>query len=177
MKIRFRIGAGKRNHQGNEQRGEQSLRQQNWPVTPPSPWSLGSPVSGGTAPTENPADHSLRRGTACCARCDASDRRYSLADRSSMRAAASWLRIQPQASGQPTAPRTKKPFKTVQFPSISNRFWLKNRSYRNQRTKPRLTGARTAFSDSGLLRDFCANFAPPELHQEHPAVAWKTLES
>lgn len=73
MKIRFRIGAEQSNGQGSQERGKQSPRQQNWPVTPPSPWSLGSPVSSWTPPTENPADHSLRRGTARCARCNTAD--------------------------------------------------------------------------------------------------------
>jgi hypothetical protein len=47
---------------------------------------------------------------------------------------------------------TKNPREITQLSRISNRFWPKNRSYSKQTTKPCLTGARTAFSDSGYLR-------------------------
>jgi uncharacterized protein len=43
-----------------------------------------------------------------------------------------------------------------QLSDISNRFCPKNRSYRNQRIKPRLTGSRIACSGSRFLRDFAS---------------------
>jgi hypothetical protein len=165
MKIRFRIGA----EQGRQQtRTECPLSadtktcRQDRPVTPPSPWSPGWPGSSGTPPIENPVDHSFRRGAACCARCRASDQRRSLANSRSTPTVASWLQFQAQPTDQPTVPTTKNPLKTVQFSDKSNRFWPKNRSYRKQAIKPCLTGARTAFSDSG----FCAVFPSAAVEEE-----------
>jgi hypothetical protein len=71
MKIRFRTDV--------EQGGEQS-RRQHCPVNSTSAWSPRGPVSSGTPPTQNPADKSLRRGAACCARLSAVDRRHSIDD-------------------------------------------------------------------------------------------------
>jgi hypothetical protein len=64
-----------------------------------------------------------------------------------------WLELgRPVGSNPQAAPATTKPHKSGQLSDISNRFWPKNRSYRKQTIKPRLTGARTAFSDSSFLR-------------------------
>jgi hypothetical protein len=41
-----------------------------------SPWSPRRSLSLGMPPTKNPADHPLRRGAACCARCDQPDQRH-----------------------------------------------------------------------------------------------------
>ena len=45
-----------------------------------SPWSPQCPGSTAPPPTENRADHSPRRGAACCARCNVADQQCSLAD-------------------------------------------------------------------------------------------------
>jgi hypothetical protein len=65
-----------------------------------------------------------------------------------------WLdRITPQTTPPTKKPREIPPFgshaaqRDVQFSDISNRFWPKNRSYRKQSIKPRLTGARTAYNE------------------------------
>src|ERR1700677_4248578 len=47
-----------------------------------------------------------------------------------------------------------------QFPDISNRFCLKNRSYRKQTTKPCLTGSRIARCVTGSLHDSRTLFVP-----------------
>src|SRR5271163_1292648 len=47
-----------------------------------------------------------------------------------------------------------------QFPDISNRFWLKNRSYRKQTIKPCLTGSRIAQCAIGSLQDSRTLFVP-----------------
>jgi hypothetical protein len=177
MKITFRIVAELGNEQGKELRSEQSLRSQRCPVYPPSPWSTRCLVSKGTSPTKDLADHSLRRGIACCASCDASDRRYALADRGSLRAIASRLRFQPQPVGHRTAPTSKRPREITQFSGISTRFWSKSRSCRKQTIKPFLPGARTAQCDALFLRDFCANFALARPPRERPPVAWRALKS
>ncbi len=180
MKISFRIGP-------EQQGGEQSPRQADRPVTPPSPWSPRCPASSVIPRTESPADHSLRRGTACCARCSVSHQRHSLAISRSMPAFASCLRFQVPPAGSATAcepsytpqslPTTKNSHENMQVSAISNRFWPKNRSYRKQKTKPCLTGSRIARCEVPFLRDFCASFAPAKLHQERPPVAWRTTQS
>jgi len=59
------------------------------------------------------------------------------------------------SNAQKSAPTTRKLLKIERFfakwAPTSNRFWPKNRCYRKQRTKPRLTGTRTAISDFGFL--------------------------
>ena len=144
MKIRFRIGAEQSNGQGSQERGKQSPRQQNWPVTPPSPWSLGSPVSSWTPPTENPADHSLRRGTARCARCNTADQGHPLASSRSIPGIAPCPDFNHSELANGPLLRQRKRSKTVQFHGISNRNWPTNRSYRKQMIKPCLTGTRIA---------------------------------
>jgi hypothetical protein len=160
MKIRFRTDA----EQGAERNAEQSRRQESsadstspqqhcsanpisswWPhrrrfVNPILTWSLRSRNSNALPPTENCADHFLRRGAACCARSNAADQRYPLADIRSKRAVADPLPYNMGSLTQQFAP------KIVQFSPICNRFWPKNRCSRKQTTKPLLTGARTAFS-------------------------------
>jgi hypothetical protein len=156
MKTRFRIARDRGNDQGDGHGGEQS-RRQDYSVNPMPLWSPRWHVSAGAPPTKNPADHSPRKGTACCARC-------SIADQRRTSAINPWI---------PTvvSPTTKNLCEFTQFPVISNRFWLKNRSYRKQKTKPCLTGARTAFSDSRFSRDFRANFAPAVPHRNCFPVA------
>ena len=177
MKIRFRIGGDQGNEHGKEQRGEQGPRLSVVTTAPGSPWWSRSVASSRTPPTENRADHSLRRGAARCARFRGADQRCLLAVTRSARAVAYWLRFLPLPAGQQNAPETKQPSKTVQFPDISNRHRLKNRSCRKQTTKPCLTGARTAQCGALFLRDFCANFAPADLRLKRPPVAQRTTQS
>jgi hypothetical protein len=147
MKIRFRTGAVPRSDQRNERSVEQpSRQQQNWPVTPPSTRSLESPVSTRTPPAENSADRSLRRGAACCARCNAADQNRPLATSRSMPGIAYRLQFRLQPAGKRTALAARESRKNLQFSGISNRFCAKNRSYRKQTIKPSLTGSRTDFS-------------------------------
>jgi hypothetical protein len=128
---------------GAEQDGEQSPRQ-HCSVNRPLSWSSRGPITSGAPPTKNPPDKSLRRGTACCARCSPADRRQPLAITRSIPAVASWLRFQPQLASPRTSPEPEKRVETERSSDISNRFWPKNRSYRKQTTKPRLTGSRIA---------------------------------
>jgi hypothetical protein len=64
---------------------------------------------------------------------------------------------------QKSTPATRKLLKIerffVKWAPTSNRFWVKNRSCRKQRTKPRLTGTRIAISDFGFLALFIKNSA------------------
>jgi hypothetical protein len=81
------------------------------------------------------ADHSLRRGTACCARCNAAERRYPLAD----------TRSTPATAGpRPYTARLMQQFvsKTSHCPYISTRFCTKSRSHTKHTTKPCLPGSR-----------------------------------
>jgi hypothetical protein len=61
----------------------------------------------------------------------------------------------PCRNTQRAAPTTRKSLKNervfAKWAPTSNRFWPKNRCCRKQRTKPRLTGARTHISDFGFL--------------------------
>jgi hypothetical protein len=118
MKIWFRTEAGR----GGEQSPQQH-RSVN-PTSPKSLWSPQHPVSSDTSPTKNPVAHSLRRGTACYARCNALDRRRSLALGRSIPA---------------VAPRRR-----TQFPRTSTRFCRKSRTCTKQTIKPFLRGARIA---------------------------------
>jgi hypothetical protein len=176
VKIKLRIGAEHGNAQGKVQHSEQSLRQQDRTVHPPSPWSPRSHVSSATSPTKNPADGFLRRGAARCARFTVADQRPSLAAARSTPAVLPWLRFLPQPAGQQTASATIQPSKTVQVPDISNRNWLKNRSGRKQKTKPCLTGARIAQCHARFLRDSSVNFLPAEPNRGRPPVAWSAIE-
>jgi len=128
---------------GAEQDGEQSP-QQHCSVNPPLSWSPRGPVSGYMPPTQNPTGQPPRRGTACCARCSAADQRHSLTASRTVPSVASWLRLQPQPTSSRTLPAREKRIETAQCSAISNRFWPKNRSYRKQTIKPRLTGSRIA---------------------------------
>jgi hypothetical protein len=189
MKIKFRSGAEQGNEHGKEQRGEQWPRLSVVTTAPGSPWCSRSIASSRTPPTENRADHSLRRGAgACalfasrmssrgCARFTVADQRPSLAAARSTPAVLPWLRFLPQPAGQQNAPATKQPSKIVRVPDISNRNWLKNRSYRKQTTKPCLTGARTAQCDAIFFPDFGVNFLPAEPDRDRPPVARRTIES
>jgi len=185
-KIRFRIGPEQHNDEGNEHGGEQSRRQP-WSVYQTPPWSPQCLVSSRTPPTENPVDHSLRRGTACCARFSVVAQRHSLAISRSIPPIASWLRFQAQPGRSATAyepsslprtlPTTKNWREITQLSGISTRFWSKSRSYRKQTTKPLLPGSRIARCHALSLRDFSANFAPAELRRCRPLVAQRTTQS
>jgi hypothetical protein len=81
------------------------------------------------------ADHSLRRGTACCALCNAAERRYPLAD----------TRSTPATAGpRPYTARLTQQFvsKTSHCPYISTRFCTKSGSHTKHATKPSLPGSR-----------------------------------
>jgi hypothetical protein len=153
MKIRFRTDV--------ERSGEQSRRQQ-CSVNPTSSWSPRGLVSSGIPPTQNPADHSLRRGAACCAR-------FSAADQSLRRGAGAWALFASRMSSRGCARRSvsdrRHPLANSgsrpairlpliicpQFDYISNRNWPTNRSYRKQKRKPCLTGTGIARCDSSEL--------------------------
>jgi hypothetical protein len=94
-----------------------------------------APVLCPSAARITPADHSLRRGTACCARCNAAERRYPLAD----------TRSTPATAGpRPYTARLMQQFvsKTSHCPYISTRFCTKSRSHTKHTTKPCLPGSR-----------------------------------
>jgi hypothetical protein len=135
MKIGFRIG--------DEQHGGQSP-QHHCSANPPLAWSPRGPVSDYPPPTQKPTDDFLRRGTACSARCSATDRRQSLATTRSIPAVASWLPFKPQPASPWSSPAPEKPVKTAQHSDISTRFWPKSRSCRKQTIKPCLPGSRIA---------------------------------
>jgi hypothetical protein len=158
MRIRFRIGPEQRNEQGNGHGGKQSPPQ-DCLVHPPSSCSPRCLVSSRPPPTENPVDHSLRRGTACCARCSTADQCHSLAHTRS------------------AVPTTKNCREITQLSGISTRFWSKSRSYRKQKTKPCLPGSRIAQCEVLFLLDSCASFAPAKLLLKRPPVAWRTTQS
>jgi len=160
MKFRFRIGA--------KQDGEQS-RGQDCPVNPSPLWSLRWFGTTGIPPAKNHAEVFLRRGAACCARLSGADQRHSLANCRS-------IPVEPNSIPQAFR-KTKNSREITHFSGISNRFWLKNRSCRKQKTKPCLTGSRIAQCSALFLRDFCANFAPAELHRDPPPVARRTTQS
>jgi hypothetical protein len=87
------------------------------------------------------ADHSLRRGTACCARCDAANRRYPLADAHSKPGI---LPLRLLSATLCTAPVATIRADFAQFSDISTRFCPKSRSHTKHATKPRLPGSRIA---------------------------------
>jgi hypothetical protein len=168
MKIRFRIGPHRRNDQGNEQRREQPPQHQ-CPVNLTSLWSPRGLVSSGTL-TENHAENFVRRGTgACahfasrmssrgCARRSAAYERRSSADSRSVSTIARPGQFQPQPTGPPTATTIEKQRRILQSSGVSNRFWPENRSYRKQRIKPSLTGARMHIRPFGFLALFADRF-------------------
>ena len=178
MKITFRIGGEQGSEQRKERRSEQSPPQWSFSVdTTGLIWtcSCRSLDSSRTPPTENCADHSLRRGAACCARCSAFDQRRSSAGTRSILPIASSPQFQ-APPGQRTA-LTENSREITQFSRISTRFWSKSRSYRKQTIKPLLPGATTAQCDAPFLRDFRANFALAEFDRDRPPAAWRALES
>jgi hypothetical protein len=136
MKFWFRIGPD----QGNEQDGPQP------------------PPSSCAQPAEKRADHFLRRGTARCARCSVADKRHPLANTRSIPPVVPPCQFQAQPSSPKASPTTEKRREIAQFSDISNRFWCKNRSYRKQKTKPCLTGARTHIRHFGFRALFANRF-------------------
>jgi hypothetical protein len=135
---------------GAEQDGEHSLRQ-HCSVNPPLSWTPRGPVISGTPTTKTPADQSLRRGTACCARCSVAEECHSSAITRSISAVASWLRPEPQPTSPQTSPAPEKRVETARHSGISTRFWPKSRNYRKQTIKPCLPGSRIAQCDSREL--------------------------
>jgi hypothetical protein len=103
----------------------------------PSDDATFAPVLCPSAARITPADHSLRRGTACCARCNAADRRYPLADTRSIPASAAPL---------PLIARSTQQFvpKKGHFSVTPTRFCPKSRSHTKHTTKPPLPGSRFA---------------------------------
>ena len=103
----------------------------------PSDDATFAPVLCPSAARITPADHSLRRGTACCARCNAADRRYPLADTRSIPASAAPL---------PLIARLTQQFvpKKGHFSVTPTRFCAKSRSHTKHTTKPCLPGSRFA---------------------------------
>jgi hypothetical protein len=154
--------------QGSEQGGEQSRRQHR-SVNPTPPQSPRWPVSSGTPPAEIRAENSLRRGTACCARCSVADERYALANSRSISAVAPMrqFQLQPLPYIPPLPPQFGR--ETGQLSGISNRNWPTNRSYTKHTTKPRLTGTRIArggFRNAGLSRAQSRGVSPALLSLE-----------
>jgi hypothetical protein len=122
------------------------------------------------------AGHSLRRGTACCARCNAADQRCPLADAAfgSRQGTASAVPNCAQTSGvstpevrgtnSPTLYQTgsthllalaqEGPLTISHCSRISTRFCTKSRSHTKHTTKPCLPGSRIAhFASRTLQRD------------------------
>jgi hypothetical protein len=141
--------------EGSGQADEQS-RQQDSYVDSMSLWPLLWPVSSGTPLIENRADHSLRRGAACCARYSAADVHHLSADACATPTPVDPRHFERNVAARRQVVQPKTCAENGQFSDISNRFWPKNRSYRKQTIKPRLTGARTAISDFRFLAPFVA---------------------
>jgi hypothetical protein len=177
MKISFRIGPIGGTIRATSRLASNRGGGQDCPDDPTSIWWLRWFVATGIPRTENPVDPSLRRGTACCARCNAADQFPSLDATRSTPAVLPWLRFLPQPSGQRTAPSARKPLKSAQFSGISTRFWSKSRSYRKQTIKPFLPGSRIAQCGARFFRDFGVNFLPTEPNRERPPVVRRTLQS
>jgi hypothetical protein len=134
---------------GAEQDGEHSPRQ-HCSANPQLPRSPRGQFSRYTPPTKPPAEDSLRRGAACCARFSAADQLQSSTTRS-IPAVESWLRFQSQPASPRTSPAAEKTPEAARHSGISTRFWPKSRSYRKQTIKPCLPGSRIAQSDSREL--------------------------
>jgi tetratricopeptide (TPR) repeat protein len=130
----------------------------------------------GASPLENRAGL-LRRGAACCARCSLTAKLQRLADSRPPYAISSPPQIQAQSASPLTLSAKREPreskwlFRTglatssrlVQrefggeyglLDNISTRFWPKSRSYRKQKIKPFLPGARTAYRVLLFLAQF-----------------------
>src|ERR1700689_297019 len=152
MKICFRIGPD----QGSEQAGPQPPER--YSSAHPTAWSPRSALSSASLRTKSPADHSLRRGTACCARCSVARQRYPLAITCSIAAVAHPLKFQARPTSPKTSSATGKRREIIEFYGISNRFWPKNGSYRKQTIKHRLTGAGTHIKDFSFLALFAYRF-------------------
>jgi len=152
MKIWFRTNP----EHGSDKAGDQS-RWQDRPVDPMSLWSLLCPVSSGTPLIENRADHSLRRGAACCARYSAANVHHPSADACATPAPVDPRHFKRNVAARRQVVQPKTYAETGQFSYISNRFWPKNRSYRKQTIKPRLTGARNPISNLQFLAPFLAS--------------------
>jgi hypothetical protein len=129
--------------QGSGQAVERS-RQRYRSVDPASYWSFQWPVSSGTSPIKSRADHSLRRGAACCARDSAADVHHPLADACLTPAANVPRNFTRSAAVRRQLAQPKKRMETRQLSGISTRHRLKSRSNRKQRIKPPLPGTRIA---------------------------------
>jgi hypothetical protein len=129
--------------QGSGQAVERS-RQRYRSVDPASYWSFQWPVSSGTSPIKSRADHSLRRGAACCARDSTADVHHPLADACLTPAANVPRNFTRSAAVRRRLDQPKKRMETRQLSGISTRHRLKSRSYRKQTIKPGLPGTRIA---------------------------------
>jgi hypothetical protein len=129
---------------GTVQGGEQSARQHSSanPTSPKSTWPPRRPVLSDTSPAKNPANHSLRRGTACCARCRAADQRRSLAHGGSMPSTTEVRVINLPTVYQ--AGSSHSPLVIRHCSHFSTRFCPKSRNYTKQIIKPCIPGARIA---------------------------------
>jgi hypothetical protein len=125
------------------------------------PAVMFAPVLCPSAARITPADHSLRRGTACCARCNAADRRYPLADTRSIPASAAPL---------PFIARSTQQFvpKKGHFSVTPTRFCPKSRSHTKHTTKPPLPGSR--FAHRNAPTSLAKPLSNRELHLLEPAL-------
>ena len=102
-----------------------------------------------------------RRGTACCARCNAADRRYPLADTRSIPASAAPL---------PLIARSTQQFvpQKGHFSVTPTRFCPKSRSHTKHTTKPPLPGSR--FAHRNAPTSLAKPLSNRELHLLEPAL-------
>ena len=156
--------------QGSGQAVERS-RQRYRSVDPASYWSFQWPVSSGTSPIKSRADHSLRRGAACCARDSTADVHHPLADACLTPAANVPRNFTRSAAVRRRLAQPKKRMETRQLSGISTRHSLKSRSNRKQRIKPPLPGTKIAHHS---LRFMTASF--PVRKQHNPRTQSETAD-
>jgi hypothetical protein len=125
------------------------------------PAVMFAPILRPSAARITPADPSLRRGAACCARCSAADRRYPLADTRSIPASAAPL---------PFIARSTQQFvpKKGHFSVTPTRFCPKSRSHTKHTTKPPLPGSR--FAHRNAPTSLAKPLSNRELHLLEPAL-------
>ena len=160
MKIWIRIGLGKGSGQDGLQPPEGYCS-----AHAMSAWSPRSTLFSVSRPTKTSAIYFLRRRASrrrsaamVCARFRVAGVRYTLTDTRSTGAAACSCKFQVRFTSPKTSSTTEKRRKIAHFSDISNRFWPKNRSYRKQTIKPRLTGARMHIRHFGFLALFDNRF-------------------
>src|SRR6202046_3563843 len=164
MKITFRIGGEQGSEQRKERRSEQSPPQWSFSVdTTGLIWtcSCRSLDSSRTPPTENCADHSLRRGAACCARCSAFDQRRSSAGTRSILPIASSPQFQ-APPGQRTA-LTENSREIRNFPAFLPGSGQKVEVIENKRLNPFYPGPQPHNVTLHLCAIFVRILRPPSL--------------